>query len=125
MGTLVSTTNTALTTPAVKVLKSRYFSVELKCVNMRPSTTYQFFVDGIDMSAFVKPYGKNLGDPIISQGDGTLIVQYHMSIPFSQNYLTNKVDEAGYIQQTKQLEFRDPAGRSSSTYLPVGLKITQ
>lgn len=121
----ISITDTSLTTSAQRIKKIRYFSVELQCVSMLPNTQYNFYVDGVMMDAFCRPFGKNLGDPMIAGEDGKLLVQYHMGIPFDQQYLTTKVDEGGYMSKTKQFEFRDPSGNSSTTYYPIRLKVTQ
>lgn len=121
----LSITDTSLITAAQKIKKVRYFSVELQCVNMLPNTQYSFYVDGVMMDAFCRPFGKNLGDPMIAGEDGKLLVQYHMGIPFDQQYLTSKVDESGYMAKTKMFEFRDPSGNASVTYYPIRLKVTQ
>lgn len=123
--TLISTTADSLVTPAQKIQKSRYFSIELQCVDMIPNTTYDMYVDGVLMNAFCKPYGKNLGDPMIAGQDGKLLVQYHMSIQYNQQYLMTKADTNGYLAKTQQIEFRDPSGKSSITYLPIRMKATQ
>jgi hypothetical protein len=122
---ILSITNSTLTTPAQKVQKVRYFAIELLCASMIPNTQYSFYVDGVLMNDFCRPFGKNLGDPMISGSDGKLLVQYHMSIPYNQQYLTTKVDESGYMSKTKLFEFRDPNGNSSQTYFPVRLKVTK
>lgn len=122
---IISVTSSNLTIPATRIEKVRYFPIELRCVGMFPNTTYDFYVDGVLMNAFCKPFGKNLGAPMIAGQDGTLLVQYHMSLAYNQQYLQNKVDENGYVAQNKMFEFRDPNGNSSVTYYPVRLKASQ
>ena len=121
----ISITEDVLTTSTTKVLKTRYFSIELQCVSMVPNTQYDIYVEGVLMNAFCKPYGKNLGDPLISGPDGRLLVQYLMSIPYNQQYLTIKADVSGYMAKSQMIEFRDPSGRSSVTYIPIRMKVTQ
>lgn len=122
---ILSTTKTSLSTVTKKITKVRYFSVELSCMGMIPETNYDFFVDGVNMNSFCRPFGKNLGDPIIAGKDGKVLIQYHMSIPYDQQYLTTKIDEGGYMAKSKLFELRDPNGNSSVTYYPIRLKVTQ
>ncbi len=119
---VLSITSSALTQSAQKIDKIRYFSIELQCVAMLPNTQYDFYVDGIIKNDFCRPFGKNLGDPLIADDTGKLLVQYHMGVPFNQKYLTNKVDESGYMSKTQKLEFRDPNGTSSISYMPMRVR---
>ena len=112
----------SLTTQTNKIAKTRYFSVELQCVGMIPLTTYDVNVDSVLMNAFMKPYGKNLGDPCTSDAGGRLLVQYHMSIPYNQSFLVTSQDSNGYMAKTKQIVFVDPNGVQSVTYLPIRTK---
>ncbi|HYT43391.1 MAG TPA: hypothetical protein VEP90_13720 [Methylomirabilota bacterium] len=120
---VISVTNTALTSATSKVQKVRYFSIEVVATSMKPLTQYNMFVDGVLMNAFCKPFGLPLGAPMVADSTGKLIVQYHMSIPYNQTYLTAKVDKGiGYILKTKQIQFVDPNGTTATTYIPVRIK---
>jgi hypothetical protein len=124
---ILSVTNATLTTAAQKIKKVRYYSVEVFSAGMLPETQYDFYVDGVLSNAFCRPFGKNLGDPMISGKDGKLLVQYHMSLPFDQQFLISKIDaqESGYMAKSKMFEFVDSKGNRSQTFYPVRLKITQ
>ncbi len=119
---VLSITASTLTTPAQRIEKVSYFSIELQCTGMIPNTKYDFYDDGILKNDFCKPFGGNLGEPLISEQTGKLMIQYHMAIPYNQKYLTNKVDESGYMSKTQKLELIDPNGNSSVTYMPVRIK---
>jgi len=118
----IATTIDTLTNPLSKIAKTRYFSVELQCMDMIPNTQYDMYVDGIKMNAFCKPFGGNLGDPLIAGLNGKLLIQYHMAIPYNNQYLTVKPDEKGYKAKNQMIELRDPNGISSFTYLPIRMK---
>jgi hypothetical protein len=124
---ILSVTNSTLTTAAQKIKKVRYFSVEIYTAGMLPETQYDFYVDGVLSNAFCRPFGKNLGAPLVSGKDGKLLVQYHMSIPYDQQFLTAKVDaeESGYMAKSNMFEFVDPLGNRSQTYYPIRIKVTK
>jgi hypothetical protein len=119
---VLSVTDSTLTTAAQKITKVRYFPVEIQATSMRPLATYDFFVDGVNMNAFVKPFGGDLGDPITADLNGKILIQYHMAIPYNQQYLTSGVPQDGYIQKSKQLQFVDANGQTAITYLPIRVK---
>lgn len=122
----ISVSSDALTTPATNIIKTQYFNVELRCVNMVPNTQYDAYVDGAKVNAFCKPFGGNLGDPLLSGPDGTLVLQYHMGISYVQKYVTkpNTPLQPQLVNKPKMITFVDPKGRMSTTYLPVTMKVS-
>lgn len=115
----------ALTTSAKSIKKVRCFPIELSCSDMTINTQYDVYMDGIKINAFCKPYGKNLGDPIISDMNGKAMVLLLLDIQYDANYLTAQNTNNGYYTQSKIIEFRDPTGRSSRIQLPINLKVTK
>lgn len=115
----------ALTTTTKRISKVRCFPMELSCADMPINTQYDVYMDGVKINAFVKPYGKNLGDPIISDANGKIVVLLLLDIPYDANYLTAQKTVEGYYTQAKIIEFRDPSGRASKLQLPINLKVTQ
>jgi hypothetical protein len=75
---------------------------------MIPNTQYDMYVDGVLMNAFCKPYGKNLGNPMISGPDVKLLVQYHMGIPYNHKYLVPPTNISGLMTNSKMIQFVDP-----------------
>ena len=116
---------TPLTTPnSGTVPKVKYFPVELYCTNMLPNTTYTASVDGINIGPYCKPYGKDLGAALVSDATGKLRAQYMMSINYQTNYLVSPGSSSNnsLLFSSKTIQFTDPLGRISQTYLPVILK---
>jgi hypothetical protein len=117
---VLSTTN--LTNLTSNISKTKYFSIEIMCVDMQPNTQYDIYADGIKVNAFCKPFGGNLGDALIGGPDGKLLIQYHMQIQYNNRYLSINPDSDGYMQRNCQIQLVDPNGRSSYTYIPIRMK---
>lgn len=122
---MTSISNTLLTTATKKVTKTKCFPVELYCTNMKPDTKYDFYCDGVLMNAFCKPFGKNLGDQIISDPNGKVQVLFLFNIEYNENFIINKVVEDGLLTKSRVLEFVSPSGGSSKTYMPVIMNPTK
>jgi len=112
----------ALTVQASAIQKTKYFPVELHCIDMLPETAYDMYVDGVLQNAFCRPFGGDLGDPLLAGKDGKLTVQWLMAIPYQTQYTTVKPDVSGFLSKSQIIEFRDPNGLSSFTHLPIRLK---
>lgn len=100
----------------------KYFIVPIKLTNMIPNATYQAAVNGINIGAWCKPQGGQLGDPLLSDATGKLILSYMYSIPYRTTYLTNPNINAGLLNNLKTITFTDPLGGVSISYLPTTLK---
>jgi len=120
---MVTQTSDALTTPTSQITKTRYFSIEITCAGMVPQTQYNAYVDGVLVNAFCKPFGGNLGDPLIAGTNGQLVLQYLMGVPYNQKYVTTPTSTTDLINKPLMITFVDPKGRASTTYLPVILKV--
>lgn len=99
----------------------KFFPLEISCLNMIPGTKYDVYLEGILYNDRVKPYGKNLGDSVVSDNMGRVIFQLMLHIPYNEKYITNNM-ESGVINKNKVIELIDPAGRISKTYIPMVLK---
>lgn len=117
-----SFSNESLTTQVTKVDKTKYFPVELYCTNMVPGTKYNVFYDGINVNGFCKPFGGNLGDSLISDQTGRLIVLFLVSMQYKTQYLVAQTPNANILSITKKIELVNAQGTSSITYLPLVLK---
>lgn len=115
-----------LTTQVRVLAKTKYFPLEIQGVGLKPITIYDAYFDGIKVNAFCKPYGKNLGDPMISDDAGKLKIQFHMAIQYNQKYLTapaNASDSSNIFNHHKTFQLTDPSsGKSSLYYIPILLK---
>lgn len=112
-----------LTTQITRVDKTKYFPVEIACANMKPNVTYHAYYDGILVDAFCKSYGKNLGDPLTSDANGKLMIQFHLAVQYKQQYLAVQSPDNNNIQIAKAFELRTADNAVSSiTYLQMFLK---
>lgn len=114
-----------LTSPTQNIVKTKYFPVEISCSSMLPSTTYSVYYDGILVNSFCKPFGKNLGDPIISDATGKLKLQFHMAIQYNQKYLIapgTSTKSSNILQQNKILQFVSVNGASFLVHIPLVIK---
>lgn len=117
-----------ITTPTTRVQRTRYVPLEMVCTNMVPNTTYNVYFQSILVNAFCKPFGGNLGAPLVSDSNGRLVFQFHMAMQYRQNYLvapgnphvvTNK---SNITTQPKTLHLIDAFGNSSKTFIPMVIK---
>ena len=116
--------NTLLTTPAQKIVKQRCFPMEIAAKGLVPLTKYNAFLDGINVNAFVKPYGKNLGDQITSDNKGQVKLLFLMNIAYNENFITTNSNQVT-LNRNKVFELKDPNGVSTISYIPVLQKPTR
>jgi hypothetical protein len=118
-----SLTSSQLTTPAKTINRTKYFPIELYCVNMIPNTTYDAYANGQLINAFCKPYGGNLGSPLTSNASGKLTIQYHASVQYKQQYIINpSVGNNSLVQSSIVINLVDPFNNSSVVKIPLLLK---
>jgi len=99
----------------------KFIPVEISCLNMTPNTKYDVWLEGVLYNDKVKPFGKNLGDSIVSDSAGKVLFQLLLTVPYNEKYISGSVD-SGIINKNKVLELKDPAGNVSKTYIPMVLK---
>lgn len=119
---VLALSSTQLTSPATAIGKIKYFPVELSCSNMLPSSPHDVYFEGVQVNAFCKPFGGNLGDPIISNEMGQLHILFLMSVQYNQQYLVSHTTQDNLVSMKKTLEFRDSTGQSSVSYIPMMIK---
>ena len=116
--------NSLLTTQTSVITKTRCFPIEIAAKGLYPITVYNVVLDGINVNAFIKPYGKNLGAPLISDSKGQIKALLLFNIDYNENFLTNNNVNQSVLNRNKVLEFIDPNGNSSITYMPILQKPT-
>lgn len=58
----------------------------------KPSTVYTPYLNGVDCSSMVKPFGKRLGGEIKSDDTGTVRLNLYYEFPFEANYAYENVE---------------------------------
>jgi hypothetical protein len=122
---MVLLANTLLTTQSSKVVKHRCFPIEIAAKGLAPKTNYNAFFDGVNVNAFIKPYGKNLGTQIISDAKGQIKALFLMNINYNENFITNTQTTAKSITRNRVLTLVDPNGNATTSYIPTLQKPTR
>lgn len=91
-------------------------------VGMLTNTTYQFFLNGINMGWACKPFGGILGGPLTSDNFGKLSFILLHDQRHSTGYITTNMN---VVQSYLKCELRPPSGPSGFFYMPLYLKPTQ
>lgn len=119
--------------------RSKTFNVPISCAGLKPATKFTFFLDGVEFGWAVKPFGKKLGDDLISADDGTLQFSFLYDFQFEGNYAfdnlpttpssgsqynQNTVDTPYYFTTQRFIELKGTAGAYASAYFPLRLLIT-
>jgi hypothetical protein len=120
-------------------VRSKAFNIPVQWKGLKPSTKYKFYLDGVELGFAVKPFGKKLGDDLISGADGTLSFSVLYDFQFEGNYAfdnlpTTPVTGAQYNQQSSDtpyyfttqrfFELKGVGGAYASGYFPLRLLIT-
>ena len=114
-----------LTSAATSTPRTKYFPIELYCANMLPNTTYDAYMDGVNVNAFCKPFGGGLGSPLTSGSGGKLVFQLHVSVTYKQAYLVNPGGggtNGTAVSSARVLTLIDPFNRKSTFNLPIALQ---
>lgn len=77
---------------ASDTFKSKSAAIPLDFVGLKPNTTYSVFLDNVDASSIVKPWGKRLGDAAVSDASGMLSVLLLMEMPYEGTYSFDHVE---------------------------------
>lgn len=119
---MVAISNALLTSQTNKIRKTKCYPLEIVATSLFPSTKYDLYCDGVNMNAFAKPYGGNLGDPIVSDVTGQVKILFLFNIDYNQNYIQNATLNNSTLNKNKTIELHDPSGRVVYSYLPVLMK---
>lgn len=114
-----------LTTRTNKISRKKCFVIDLYFVSMLSNTKYDVFLDGINVNAFCKPFGKNLGDSLISSSTGIISANLLMDIEYDNNYASLNAGDNVMINKSKLLEVVSPSGVRTGFEIPIILKPTK
>lgn len=107
-------------------------------VSLKPNTKHDFFINGIDYNWGARQYGKDLGDPLVSDAYGRLNVLYVFEIVYDGGthilQETRKYDQSvthdapagrptNYVRSLELLELKAP-GSYASVNIPIDIIIT-
>lgn len=135
---VMATSNLVFENTISDTARSKCFQVPVSCTGLQPGTTYSFFLDSIDYSWASKPYGGNLGDPLIPDQYGSLNFYFLYDFQYEGNYAFDDMpvspqensqfqqqgDDALYYMQTNRfIELKSAGGSYASTYVPLRLLI--
>ena len=117
-----------LTTQVSSLQRVKYIPLEIHAVSLLPSASYKIYYNGILVNDFCKPYGGDLGAPLVSDVYGKLSFLFLMSISYNQSYLVNNTpvpnDTNPQLSNiTATLELEAPNGNRSVNYIPISLKM--
>lgn len=115
-----------LTTRINSVTRTKYIPLEIHAISLMNNASYQVYYNGDLVNAFCKPFGGNLGAPLISDVNGKLTFLFMMAIPYNQKYLVNNASVGAgtqLSQVTSTLELVAPNGNRSINYIPLTLKM--
>lgn len=86
----------------VKFFKERDRIFEF--AGLKPKSTYYFYVNGQQANTMVKPFGKKLNNPLISDDNGKLKIVYYFGSDISSTSVTSAFDKLVSLRKSN-LEF--------------------
>lgn len=119
--------------------RSKAFNIPVSCAGLKPGTKYQFYLDGVEFGWAVKPFGKKLGDDLVSDDNGVLQFNFLYDFQFEGNYAFDNLpttpttgsqysaqsaDTPYYFTTQRFLELKGTGGAYASSYFPLRLLIT-
>ena len=122
---MVLLANNNLSTIINTITKTKCFPMEILATGMVPGTVYTVTVSGVNVGAFCKPFGGNLGDPLISDISGRCQFLWLLNIDYNGNMISNSTLNIQTINKNLVMLFTDPGGNSNEVYIPVLMKPTQ
>lgn len=102
--------------------KVKAYAIPNVVTALKPSSPYDFYVNGINMDWAVKPYGGNLSQQLVSDGSGKLIFTYYFEQQYFHGYAIAGLASANTFL-TFELRGRDNV--STFYYVPVNLRGSQ
>lgn len=134
---LWSTSNTVFDNKTSDTLRSKAFNVPIDCTGLKPNTKYEFYLDSVLYSWCCKPWGKNLGDALVSDEEGKLSFYFLYDFQYEGNYAFDDlpvtpqtgaqynqqgVDQFYYFKTNRFVELKGPNSYASA-YFPLRLLI--
>ena len=134
---LWSTTNAVFDDTTSDTARSKAFNVPIECMGLKPNTKYNFFLDGVDYSWAAKPWGKNLGEDLVSDNEGKLSFYFLYDFQYEGNYAFDNLpatpvtgtqynqqgNDQFYYYSTQRFVELKGAGSYVSAYFPLRLLI--
>jgi hypothetical protein len=136
---LWTTSSDVFNDTASDTTRSKTFNIPISCAGLKPATKYVFYLDGVVYGWATKPFGKKLGDDLISGDDGTLRFTFLYDFQFKASYAfdnlpttpsggsqynQNTIDTPFYMTTQRFLELKGTGGAYASTYFPLRTLIT-
>lgn len=119
-------------------VRSKAFNVPITCMGLKPNTKYDFYLDGIEFSWAAKPFGKRLGQDLVSDASGKLSFYFLYDFQYEGNYAFDNVpntpatgsqynqqgdDQPYYFTTQRFIELKGAGGAYASAYFPLRLLI--
>lgn len=135
---LWSTSNSVFSDTISDTVRSKTFNIPATVAGLKPSTNFDFYLDGVLYNWAVKPYGANLGDQLKSDQFGKLQFNFLYDFQYEGNYAfdnlpTTPITGSQYNQQgpdtlyyyttTRFIELKGPGDAYASSYYPLRLLI--
>jgi hypothetical protein len=108
--TLQATSNDYFQTLTLDTPITTNEALRINVHGMRPLTEYNIMLNDIDYGWATRPWGKNLGDPIVSDRNGKVTVFILHEIPFEQSYSLD-----GIAMTTKKSQIRNQQNDTQPT----------
>lgn len=113
-----------LNTIASKITKTKCYPYEISAKGLKPNTVYNIKLNGTDVGSFTKPYGKDLGEQLLSTQNGTIHALVLINIDYATPIAAGQTVNQVLMNKTSVLTLVDPAGRSTSMYIPILQRVT-
>jgi hypothetical protein len=132
-----ATSNTVFDDTTTDTLRSKAFNIPIESGSLKPNTKYDFYLDSILYNWACKPWGKNLGDDLVSDDEGKLYFNFLYDFQYEGNYAFDNLpvtpvtgsqynqqgaDQFYYFTTNRFLELKG-AGSYVSAYFPLRLLI--
>lgn len=133
-----TTSNAVFNTSVADTARSKTFAVPATVNGLRPTTNFDFYLDGILFNWACKPWGGNLGDQLQSDIYGKLNFIFLYDFQYEGNYAFDSIpntttpasaynqpgpDVYNYFTTTRFIELKGPGGAYASAYYPLRLLI--
>lgn len=133
-----ATSNLVFENTMSDTMRSKCFQVPVSATGLQPGTSYAFYLDSIDYSWASKPYGGNLGDPLIPDQYGSLNFYFLYDFQYEGNYSfddmqvspqdTSQYQQQGtdalyYMTTNRYIQLISAGGSEASAYVPLRLLI--
>jgi hypothetical protein len=134
---LWSTSNVVFADTTQDTLRSKAFNVPISVTGLKPNTKYDFYLDSVLYTWACKPFGKNLGDNLVSDASGKLTFYFLYDFQYEGNYAFDDLpvtpqtgsqynqqgtDQYYYYKTNRFIELKGP-GSYASAYFPLRLLI--